>query len=288
MIAKSCEDMQDIRIASVAMRSVVGETTANLARMEKFVREAQDKGVKLICFPEMCATGYSIENDILHYGEPIPGHATDAVVQMAKTYDMAILAGIAEKGQDGRLSISHFVATSQGILGVYRKIHLGSVEKGLYQSGRRLPVFQFGRFTFGIELCYDAHFPELSTILAMKGAEAIFIPHASPHENPSEKRDRWMRYLAARAYDNSLFVVTCNQADLHRKGFALPGVAIILDPRGRVMKAFIGGGEGMIISDLKASELDEVRGDGKRFFLRHRRPEIYRDLLVSMAGDASA
>jgi len=277
--------MQDIRIAAVAMRSKVGETTANLARMEKFIQEAHAQGVTLICFPEMCATGYSIEDDILCHGESIPGYATDAVVRMAKTYGMVILAGVAENGQNGRLSISHFAAAPQGILGVYRKIHLGGVEQRIYQPGRRVPVFRFDGFAFGIELCYDAHFPELSTILAMEGAEAIFIPHASPLETPSEKRDRWMRYLAARAYDNSLFVVTCNQADLQRKGLPLPGVAIVLDPRGLVMEEFVGGGEGMIIANLKAGDLDEVRGNEKRFFLRHRKPEIYRDLLASMLED---
>jgi predicted amidohydrolase len=279
--------MQDIRIAAVTMRSVVGETSANLARMEKFVEEAHNQAVKLICFPEMCITGYSINEDILQHGEWIPGPATDAVVGMAKAYDMAILAGLAEKMRDGSLRMSHFVAGPGGIMGVYRKIHLGLIEQRLYGAGKRAPVFKLGDFNFGIELCYDSHFPELSTMLAIKGAEAIFIPHASPQETPSEKRDRWMRYLAARAYDNSLFVVTCNQADLNSDGLAFPGVAMIIDPRGRVVKEFIGGVEGMIIAELRARDLQEVRGDGKRYFLRHRRPEIYGELVMSMENQST-
>jgi predicted amidohydrolase len=280
--------MHDIRIAAVSMKSVVGETSENLARMEKFVEEAHQQAVKLICFPEMCITGYSIQEDILPHGQRVPGPASDLVVGMAKRYSMAILAGLAEKMQDGSLCMSHFVAGPEGILGVYRKIHLGLVEQRLYRAGNRAPIFEFNGLKFGIELCYDSHFPELSTMLAIKGAEAIFIPHASPQETPVEKRDRWMRYLAARAYDNSLFVVTCNQADIGRHGLPLPGVAMIIDPRGRVIKEFIGGGEGIIIADLKAGDLLEVRGDGKRFFLRHRRPEVYGDLVVrkkNMAGN---
>lgn len=279
--------MQDIRIAAVTMRSVVGETSSNLARMGKFVEEAHDQGVKLICFPEMCITGYSISEDILQHGQWIPGPAADVVAGMAKAYDMAILAGLAEKMQDGSLSMSHFVAGPGGIIGVYRKIHLGLIEQRLYRAGNSAPVFQFDGFNFGIELCYDSHFPELSTMLAIKGAEAIFIPHASPQETPAEKRDRWMRYLAARAYDNSLFVVTCNQTDLNRDGLAFPGLAMIINPRGRVLKEFIGGGEGIIIADLRARDLQEVRGNGKRFFLRHRRPEIYGELVMPMKNQNS-
>ena len=273
--------MKDVRIAAVTMKSVVGEISANLKRMENFVREAHRQGVHLMCFPEMCITGYSIHEDILPCGESVPGYASDQVSGMARNYGMAILAGLAEKIEDGRLSVSHFVATPEGIAGFYRKIHLGAVESRLYSPGNTIPVFQYRDFTFGIELCYDAHFPELSTMLALRGAEAIFIPHASPQETPEEKRDRWIRYLAARAYDNSLFVVTCNQADLEREGLAFPGVAMIIDPRGRVIQEFVGGGEGMIVADLHIHELEEIRKDGKRFFLRHRKPELYKELLKS-------
>lgn len=274
--------MQDMRIAAVTMRSEVGKTDKNLAGMEEFVQEAHLQSVDIICFPEMCATGYSIEDDILSCKEPVPGYTTDAVLRMAKNYDIVILGGIAEKLLNGGLSITHFAVAPQGILGVYRKIHIGKVEQRLYQPGRQVPVFKFGDFTFGIELCYDAHFPELSTILALKGAEAIFIPHASPMETPAEKKERWNRYMPARAYDNSLFVVACNQADLKRKGLAFPGVAMIIDPCGRLIKEFSEGGEGMIIADLKAGDLNEVRGNGKRFFMQHRKPEIYEDLMAPM------
>ena len=54
-----------------------------------------------------------------------------------------------------------------------------------------VPLFDVHGITLGIQLCYDAHFPELSTRMALDGADVIFMPHASPRGTPSKKLDSW-------------------------------------------------------------------------------------------------
>ena len=130
--------------------------------------------------------------------------------------------------------------------------------------------------TFGIQLCYDAHFPELCAHMAVNGAEVIFVPHASPRGNPGEKYFSWMRHLPARAYDNSLFVIACNQTGDNERGLDLPGVALAFDPSGNLLAKSVGGKEGLLVVDLKAAVFDRVRSHKLGFFLPHRRPEIYR------------
>jgi len=272
--------MEDLRVAAVGMRSLVGEKAENLARMESFVRQAAAQGIKVICFPELNISGYSLRPNMASFAETIPGPSTEAVLKMAKENDLLILAGLAERKSPNEVFISHFVASPRGLLGVYRKLHLGPPEEGIYQPGSSLPVFQDGGATFGIELCFDAHFPELSTLLALKGAEVIFMPHASPRESSQEKRERWLRYLAARAYDNSVFAVACNQVGESESGLIFSGATLILNPRGEVMAANSGEGEGMIFADLKAAALREVRENCRGFFLSRRRPELYKELAV--------
>ncbi len=87
-----------------------------------------------------------------------------------------------------------------------------------------------------------------------------------------------MRYLSARAYDNGIFVVACNQVAHNGRGINFPGVAMVLDPRGQVMKEVYGDEEKMIIADLKAKDLREVRRSKMGFFLSRRRPEVYEEL----------
>lgn len=266
-------------MAAVTMRSEIGNRNGNLERMESFVVRAAGEGARAICFPELNISGYILREEMNFCAEPIPGPSCAAVVRMARSHEMLILAGLVEKGAGGKYFISHLAAGPEGLLGVYRKIHLGSAEEEIYQPGVRSPVFRHGRISFGIELCFDGHFPELTTMLAIKGAEVIFIPHASPRESLEEKQERWMRYLAARAYDNSVFVVACNQAGKTESGLDFPGAALILSPRGKVLGAAQDGGEGMILADLKRDALLKVRESPRSFFLSKRRPEVYRELM---------
>ncbi len=57
----------------------------------------------------------------------------------------------------------------------------------------------------GLELCYESHFPEISTVLCLKGAEILFMPHASPRGDPDGKMKSWLRHLPSRAFDNGSF-----------------------------------------------------------------------------------
>jgi N-carbamoylputrescine amidase len=111
--------------------------------------------------------------------------------------------------------------------------------------------------------------------MAVAGADIIFIPHASPRGTPTEKLNSWMRHLTARAFDNSAFIVACNQVGDNQNGLQFPGVAVTIDPSGEVIEKNIGDIDAMIIADLKADDLEAVRGHRMRYFLPNRRPELY-------------
>jgi predicted amidohydrolase len=271
--------MDDLRIAIVVMRSVLGETSDNLNRMETWVRKAISDGADLVCFPELNLTGYSVREVVRSVAEPIPGPLSQAVVQMAQESRVLILAGLVERDTEGRIFASHLVASPKGLQGVYRKCHLSPFEQPLYSSGNAVPVFRFKGTTFGIQLCYDTHFPELSTLLTLKGADILFCFHASPRGTPEEKQRSWLRHLTARAYDNGIFVVACNQTGDNNDGLAFPGLALVLNPSGEVISEDISGEEGILFADLRAAELAHVRENRMRFFFPNRRPELYGSLI---------
>jgi N-carbamoylputrescine amidase len=225
----------------------------------------------------MNISGYGLRQKMGSFAEPIPGPSTEAVLKMAREYDLVILAGLAERAEKDRYFISHFAAGPEGLIGVYRKIHLGPPEEGIFQAGSECSVFSFGKARFGIELCFDGHFPELSTLLALKGAEVIFIPHASPRESSAEKKERWLRYLPARAYDNSVFLVACNLLGETESGLSFSGSALILGPKGEILAESRDGGEEVILAELKREAIQKVRENSKGFFLDRRRPDIYKD-----------
>jgi N-carbamoylputrescine amidase len=243
--------------------------------MVPWIRKAKNQGVNLICFPEMNITGYSSHPEIEDAAETIPGPTSRRVQQMAHENQVVILAGLAEKGQNGRIFASHMVVTPDKISGVYRKLHVAPPERTIFSPGSNIPLFDFQGVKFGIQLCYDAHFPGLSTRMAVDGADIIFMPHASPRGTPQQKLDSWMRHLTARAFDNSVFVVACNQVGKNTNGLDFPGIAVAIEPSGNILQKNTSGREGMMIADLKADVLATIRDHKMRYFLPNRRPELY-------------
>jgi len=267
--------MEDTRIATVVSNSPVGHTRDNLDRMVEWIRTAQDRDVTLICFPELNITGYSHHPDITRHAQKIPGPITDELGHLARNVGITILAGMVEKDDQGRLFASHLVLKPEGEIGVYRKLHTSPPEREIYTPGDQIPLFEVSGAKFGIQLCYDAHFPELSTVMALNGVDIIFIPHASPRGTAFIKHSSWMRHLTARAYDNGVFIVACNQTGDNLNGLNFPGNAVIIGPSGEILDQNLSGKEGIMVADLRAVDLSRVRNHKMRYFLPNRRPELY-------------
>jgi N-carbamoylputrescine amidase len=111
--------------------------------------------------------------------------------------------------------------------------------------------------------------------MAASGVEVIFLPHASPRGDAQTKHQSWMRHLSARAFDNSTFIVACNQIGDNGGGLQFPGNAVVIDPSGIAVENRLEDSEGLLLADLKASALQRVRNHPMRYFFPNRRTDIY-------------
>ncbi len=285
--------MDDIKIAAVCMNSTPGEIERNLAQVESFVSRAAAESVDIICFPELSVSGYVTEDPDRLYPASLFEEIVDRISDLAGATGLLILAGAIEIPPDGSPYIAQIVAGPQGLLGCYRKTHLSPPEKRAYAAGQTLGLFHYGGVTFGLQLCYEAHFPEISTVMALGGADVILMPHASPWGTPEEKLQSWLRHLPGRAFDNGLFVVACNQVGKTPQGLSFPGVALSLSPAGRLIAEYAGAKEDMLSVVLKGEALKNAREHRMGYFLPHRRPELYKGVLrkieqtseVGLGGD---
>lgn len=281
--------MHDIKIAAIQMTSRVGDVERNLASIDRLLGDAVKLGAEIACFPELSVCGYNTsERD----GRPangtrvpqaveIPGDETAALISIAQRHGIWFLAGLLEHDTSGIVYNTQLVISPSGIEGKYRKTHVPTTEIGTWRHGDDLPVFSHPKIRFGIEICYDTHFPEVSTALADKGAELIFMPHASGGAEPAaDKQARWERYVPARAYDNTVFAAICNQAGDNGAGHDFQGVTFVCDPTGKIMARSTAittnaQHEEVVIADLEASVLQQARQIPETFFRHFRRPEIY-------------
>lgn len=265
----------DLRIAAVITEAPLGRFQANFDQAAAWVRRSRDEGARLVCFPEMNLSGYSARETVHRLAQPLDGPLIGQISALAAETRTVILAGLVESDASDRFFASQVVASPGLPVAVYRKTHVAPPEKGIYSPGQTLPLFEIDGWRFGIQLCYDAHFPELSTRMALDGADLIFFPHASPRGTPQAKLASWQRHLPARAFDNGVFVVACNQTGTNGEGLQFPGLAVAIGPSGKIMAQDVSGQEGVMVVDLKRAELESVRQHRMRYFLPNRRPDLY-------------
>jgi predicted amidohydrolase len=147
--------------------------------------------------------------------ETVPGPATEHIAALARELDIYVVFGMAERDRDepGVLYNASAVIGPEGILGTYRKVHLGTlpwVTEGItYRPGASLPVFTTRYGPIGVLICYDFWFnPELSRILALKGAR-LLLNTCGTFQGPG-KRDYMVQTTAVRAQENLVYAASAN------------------------------------------------------------------------------
>jgi predicted amidohydrolase len=86
------------------------------------------------------------------------------------------------------------------------KIHPYGEEKKTVKGGNKMEMFDFGTFRFGVAICHDVVFPEVSRALARKGAEMLFFPSRIRKEGI----EPWHMYVQVRALENRIPAVAPN------------------------------------------------------------------------------
>ncbi|ADQ15594.1 nitrilase-related carbon-nitrogen hydrolase [Halanaerobium hydrogeniformans] len=263
--------MEDLRAAAVNFESVLFDIEKNIKNIRKWTAKLQDK-VDIILFPEMAVTGYTNEPKIKDYALNINSSAVKELLLIAEEYQQIIIVGLAEK-EAANYYISQLIISPDGIIGKYRKSHLSPNESKIFSAGQKIEVFTVKNTKIAVQICYDSHFPELSTIQAVKGAEVIFVAFATPRGDYLSKKERLLRYLRARAYDNSCYIVAAN---LVNQECSMEGAALIIDPKGRVIAESGAAEESYAVSLLKSEKISRIKDLKMGYFLAHRRPELYK------------
>ena len=205
--------LKKLRAALISSAPIYGDISRNLVLLEEHVKNSAKEGAELVCFPEMSLTGYGRTPEITSLAQPVGGFAVRELQKIAKTYGVAILAGLPLKeNSQNKPRISQVFCAPDGTCSTYHKTHLSQREAEVFSPGNNLGLVSWLSIKFGLQLCLDTHFPELSLAQASQGVQILLMSFASPMDTPQTLRARWLRFLPARAYDSGCFVLVCNQA----------------------------------------------------------------------------
>jgi predicted amidohydrolase len=220
------------------------------------IAEGVGPGADLVVFPEAFARDFGpAGSDVSAQAEPLDGPFVRELETAGDAASCTVVAGMFEVSDDPARPYNTLVVSGAS-RAAYRKIHLydsfGYRESDRLTGGPLQPVVvEVAGWQVGLMTCYDLRFPELARRLVDAGAEVIVVPAAWL---PGERKvDHWRTLLAARAIENTCFVVGAAQPEPRYCGHSL-----VLGPLGEVL-AEAGGEETTLEATLERAGLDAAR-----------------------------
>ncbi|MFH0882133.1 MAG: nitrilase-related carbon-nitrogen hydrolase [bacterium] len=248
----------------------------NIAQIERIVRETGN--VDLLVFPELATSGYEFLNvaELATMAEEfIEGQTSCRMKRLARETGTTVVIGYPEqKGQ--RFFNSSMLATPDGTLMNYRKIHLYDRENDLFSPGDEAPkVVDTPAGRVGMMICFDWTFPETARLLALAGVQ--IIAHPSNLVMPY-----CQRAMFARCLENSVYVVTANRVGTEQRvgrSLTFTGQSQITGPRGDILASGSADKPEIATVEVDLSVADEKSYNSYNHRFRDRRVELYGALL---------
>lgn len=263
-----------MRIA-VAQLMTSEDKQANLNKALEYMEKAKSAGADMVVFPEtyMALIPAGSSRTYASVAEPLDGPFIRALADAARKHSMYTVCGVYEtKPGDELRSYNTVVMLDKTgkLVHSYQKTHLYDAfsyveSKNIVPSDNPITVVRTELGCFGLLVCYELRFPEISRMLALQGAEVLLVPTAWV-AGPM-KEEHFLSMVKARALENTVFMAAADQV-----GNIYAGRSVIYNPMGVVLSSR-GEDEGLITADLDLSVVKKVRE--KLPAINQRRPELY-------------
>ncbi len=242
-----------IRAALVQMDATPLDPAGNFEKILGFLEQEAIAGADLVIFPELSNTGYveplvpggPFVSDVPDYASALVAACADIdgpevarIVQLCRERQVSAIVGLGLRDavQPAVIRNSALLVTPDGIAGCYAKVHQWHNEKLYFTPGSSIEPYPALGTRVGVQICYDIRFPEITRILAVKGASIVASIWASFGADgaPVADEDLFVHRCYTRAVENGIFVLSCNRAGLHGTSRFF-GRSCALAPDGRVL-----------------------------------------------------
>lgn len=279
-----------IRHALVQFKPHKSQLPRNLERLAAIVAQLEDERVDVLTLPETALTGYFLQAGVREQAftaDELFTRLQNAVTDAGRTEPLDICLGFYER--DGgtffnSAMYAEFNTDAAGVRHVHRKLFLptyGVFDEERYVSrGWRLDAFdtRFGRA--GMLICEDAWHASTAAVLALKGADVLYIPTASPvrdivQREPGNVR-RWEDTAKGIAAEHGVYVLTtCLSGFEGGKGFS--GGSHMMDPYGVCVVKGELFHEQVLVTDVHLESIQAARYESPLLAdLRTNLPELVR------------
>lgn len=247
-----------VRVGACQTPEILGDPSAALDIMLRFAKEAEDKKVDLLLFPECFLTGYILSEEYVRdYSYDFESEQFAAILKRLEHVKTVLVFGVSEK-KSGKLYNSAVVVNQGEIVGVYRKTHLIDPNELFYTPGSEYPIFEINGLKYGINICFDGQFPEAAKAVADQGAQLLLVPAQNmlKRETAEYWKDKHSEIGAMRVGETGMWFVRSDvtgirppkKYGLERIGY---GPTEVMNPKAEVVAKVPLMAVGMITVDIQ-------------------------------------
>jgi nitrilase len=261
-----------------------------LDKAEKYIKEAAEKGLKLLVFPETFIPGYpsglgfgTVVGSRTEFGRDqykmywqnsvaVPSPHTERLGQMAKEAELFLVMGVTERDETNKTlycTLLYFSPNGE-LIGKHRKIKPTAGERIVWGEGdgSTLVTYDTPLGRIGGLICWENYMPLARMAMYQKGVEIYVAPTA-------DTRDSWQSTMEHIACEGRCFVIGCNQyftqdyypEDLRAtipedRGHTLSrGGSVIVSPLGKVLAGPLYDQEGLLTAEIDLDEIIRAKMD---------------------------
>ncbi len=286
--------MKKITVAATQM-ACTWDAQSTLAKAEKLVKQAADKGANIILLQELFETPYFCQGHHFKYFDLAKTVDDNAAIQhfrgVAKTLQVVLPISFYEKAGNVLFNSVAIIDADGSVLGVYRKTHLPDgmpyAEKFYFAPGDTgFKVWKTKYAKIGVGICWDQWFPESARSMALMGAELLFYPTAIGSEPTLnvDSKDHWQRAMQGHSAANLMPVIAANRIGTENEeingntaSMTFYGSSFITDGTGAKVAEADRNSETILVANFDLEELEKQRRQWGVF--RDRRPSHYSPML---------
>jgi predicted amidohydrolase len=194
-----------MQITLVQNKVFYKDKARNLDHISSLVANQKEVG-EILLLPELSTTGYifNTTEEIHALCEDFSDSETIATLQnLAKRHNTLVVAGLAEKHGD-KFYNSVAVVDENGLKTRFRKVSQTNIDKRYFSRGDQLTCFEHKGVKFGIAICFDLWFPEITREYTKQGIDVLL--------HPANFGGEYSLHVArAKALENGYYIVTCNR-----------------------------------------------------------------------------
>lgn len=255
----------ELKLGAAQINPTLGNLDRNVEIFHQSVKDAAERGIDLLVFPELGLTGYFLKDMVPAVAQRLDSKLVKEIRRASRK--LSIVVGLVEESPEHFFYNSVLYVEKGEILHVHRKVYLptyGIFDEERYLSrGSKVRAFdtRFGRVAMLV--CEDAWHPSTVYLASQAGSQILLLPASSPGRGVRKGKkldisDTWESMIRVYASLFMQFCVFVNRVG-YEDGINFWGGSEVMSPAGRQVAKAPYFDEAILEADLDMAEVRRAR-----------------------------